>query len=285
MASWLVLGLLGYVAYSASTAIDKYVMRERYYPIAVDAVKMLLDCLVLVIIGALFFTVTLPALSQVWPVIVLGALYGASGVYYFRALQEGDVSEVVPYQLGSRILLIFVGSLFLFDEAATPLNWLGLGAILVGVGLVLSPKGLPRWNRGLMLISVSLLFNVLFSLLAKHLVAGIQPIVLATMMYGSSALVVTAYLLLRKPLWKAAERTLGLQGLRHIGASALFAGIGTLLVLSALKVGEASKVYPLTALETVLLFLIGVVLMKERFSWPRALGVLAIGLGIILVAG
>lgn len=284
MASWLLLGLLAYTFFSISTAIDKYVMHERYYPFLVNTVKMLLDCFVLVLIGTFFFTLTLPPLEQLWP-ILLGVLYGASGVYYFKALQEGDITEVIPYQLGSRILLLFIVSLYLFNETATPLNLFGILLTLVGVWLVLSPQGLPRWNRAVLLISISLFFNVLFNLLAKYLVAGIEPIMLAVMMYAVSALVLAGYLLLRKPLWKAAERTLGLSGLRHIGISALFGSVGTLLLLSALKVGAASKVYPLTALETVLLFLIGILFMKEKWAWHRAFGVLAVGIGIIFIAG
>jgi len=284
MVSWLALGLLAFTSYSIATSIDKYVMGERYYPLVVNTVKMLLDGLYLVLIGSLFFTVTLPHLSQVWPVLVLGILYGASGVYYFKALKEGDVTEVMPYMLGSRILLVFVGSLLIFQESATWLNILGVVVILSGVWLILSPEGLPRWDHAVLLVTVSLVFNVIYSLLAKVLVADIQPIVVAVMMYGTSALVLTGYLLLRQPLWKAAERTLGLSGLGHITISAFFGSIGTLLLLSALKVGAASKVYPLTALETVFLFLIGVLVMKEKWAWHRALGVLAVALGIFLVA-
>ena len=66
--------------------------------------------------------------------------------------------------------------------------------------------------------------------------------------------------------------------------ASFFGGIGTFLIYSALAVGNASKVYPLTGLSTIFIFIFASVFLKEKFMWHRLAGTVLVFLGIYLVS-
>ena len=63
---------------------------------------------------------------------------GASWVCYFRALQIGDASKVVPVDKFS-LVLVAVFAFFFLGERPAPREWLGIGLVASGV-LVLAFK-------------------------------------------------------------------------------------------------------------------------------------------------
>ena len=80
---------------------------------------------------------TIPARSLVF--IGLSAVAtGASWICYFRALQLGEASKVVPVDKFSLVLVALFAFLFL-GERPSPREWLGVALVAVGV-LVLAIK-------------------------------------------------------------------------------------------------------------------------------------------------
>ncbi|HSI45911.1 MAG TPA: EamA family transporter [Methylophilus sp.] len=80
---------------------------------------------------------TIPARSLVF--IGLSAVAtGASWICYFRALQLGEASKVVPVDKFSLVLVALFAFLFL-GERLSPREWLGVALVAVGV-LVLAIK-------------------------------------------------------------------------------------------------------------------------------------------------
>jgi transporter family protein len=60
---------------------------------------------------------------------------GASWLCYFRALQIGQASQVAPIDKLSVVFVAIFATLFL-GERLTPLNWVGVGLVVVGTVLV-----------------------------------------------------------------------------------------------------------------------------------------------------
>ena len=71
-----------------------------------------------------------------WLFLILSGLAtGASWLCYYRALQVGDVSKVVPIDKLSVVLVAVFGVTFLGEHLSLP-NWLGVALIAAGAILV-----------------------------------------------------------------------------------------------------------------------------------------------------
>ena len=64
-------------------------------------------------------------------IVLSGAAGAASWLFYFRAVQLGDVSKVAPIDKLSMPIAIILAALLL-GERPTLVNWLGVGLIVVG---------------------------------------------------------------------------------------------------------------------------------------------------------
>jgi transporter family protein len=80
---------------------------------------------------------TLPTLSKnTWIFLVLSGLAtGLSWIFYFRALQVGEASKVVPIDKLSLIMTIILAAVLL-KEKITLLGWLGAGLMTAGALLL-----------------------------------------------------------------------------------------------------------------------------------------------------
>jgi drug/metabolite transporter (DMT)-like permease len=64
----------------------------------------------------------------------------------------------------------------------------------------------------------------------------------------------------------------------------VFYVIGTLFGIVALKWGDLSLVFPIVGLSYLWTFLLGVICLKENSNWKKILGVIAVVIGVTLVA-
>jgi bacterial/archaeal transporter family protein len=71
-------------------------------------------------------------------IVFSGAAGAASWLFYFRAVQLGDVSKVAPIDKLSMPLAIILAVLIL-DERPTTVNWLGVVLIVAGAFLASMP--------------------------------------------------------------------------------------------------------------------------------------------------
>ncbi|WP_323007366.1 EamA family transporter [Pseudorhodobacter sp.] len=76
----------------------------------------------------------IPARSYVF-LILSGLATGASWLCYFRALQLGDAAKVAPIDKLSVVLVAVFAAVFLGEHLSLP-NWMGVGLIALGAGLL-----------------------------------------------------------------------------------------------------------------------------------------------------
>ncbi|MBW3016981.1 hypothetical protein KY316_01300, partial [Candidatus Woesearchaeota archaeon] len=194
MELWLVFGILGYLAFAISTSIDKFIMKYRIGAIRTDTFKMFFDGTVLLVIGLLFFDLEFTFSTFAWA-LLLGVFYGFQGILYFTLLEVRDAEDLIPNFQALRILLIFVGSIVIFSEPVSILNYFGVIVILGGIYTLVSEDGLkfPKFQKGSSLIILMTISNVIYSLLLKKLLFNFKPINLAIMMYFSTTLILLLY--------------------------------------------------------------------------------------------
>lgn len=285
MKLWLILGILAYLSYAVSTCIDKFMMNKKYGILRTNTFKMFFDGLILLIIGLIFFNLSFNRIL-IFGALILGFLYATSGIIYYKALKIRAVGEVIPALQSSQILLIFIASIIIFNEPVNPFNYIGIILILAGAYSVLSKNGLkfPNFDKSLVLIIFLVILHLIYALLAKKILSiDVQPISLAIVMYFSTTLVMLVYdLILKRKSFFSVIRIR--PDILKIGAAAFFGAIGTFLLFSALSIGNASKVYPIAGLQSVFIFIIALIFLKEKFKWHRLIGILIVFAGIFLIS-
>ncbi|UCD07890.1 MAG: DMT family transporter [Candidatus Aenigmatarchaeota archaeon] len=281
MEPWLLLGVLAYLSYAISTSIDKRFMNRGYEPVSIQTFKDFFDCVILLIIGLLFFSLNFTFELFLWS-LLLGFISAISGILYFTSLKLKDIEIVVPYLQSSTILLVFISSIILFSEIINPFNYIGLVLILIGVYAVLAKKGLglPRLDRAILLISLLVVLTAAYLLLVKSLLFNIEPINLAISVYFSTTIILACYMLIFRRKQK------GSFDIRNskIAVSAIFGSMGTLFLFYALSLGFASRVYPVAGLQSVFVFIIASIFLRERFYWHRLAGTIIVFLGILFIS-
>lgn len=276
----MILGGTAYLLYAISTIIDKLFMKGDHRPLCTSAFKMFFDGLIILVIGIVAFDLNITS-ELIWWSLLLGLFYGLGSVSYMRAIKIKNVEEVVPVFQATKLLIIFIFGLLVFNEIATTLNFIGLVCIVAGIYLTLSKKGVhfPRFDEGYYQILLLIFFSVGYALLAKWILVEVQPIDLVITMYFSSALVLSIYML----MFKKHRCEFNFRSSKII-IGALFASIGTFLIYSALAIGDVSKVFSMSGLHSVFTFLLALIFLKEKFCWYKLAGTLTVFLGIYLVS-
>ena len=280
MEPWLILGILSYFSYAISTSIDKHLMNYGHKPLTTNMFKMFFDGVVLLIIGLIFFNLYLTPKLFFWS-LLLGGIYAATGILYFRSLQLDDINKTMPYYKSSSLLLTFIGAIILFNEAVNLFNYIGIILILIGIYVVLLEKKfkLPRLNKAITLVLILAILSTAYSLLAKKLLFDIEPINLAIMMYFSSAIIMALYL----SVSKKQKKSFNIKSSK-IMVSAFFGAIGTFFLYTALSIGDASKIYAISGIQLVFIFIIALIFLKEKFYLYRLIGTITIILGTFLIS-
>lgn len=284
MKLWLILGILSYLSYSISTSIDKHMMIHNYGVFRTNTIKMFFDGVILLIIGLLFFQLSFTKHLLVVS-IGLGLLYALGGIIYFLVLKYRDVGQAIPYTQATEILLIFLGALLFFNESAVGINYLGIVFILAGVYAVLSKTGLrfPKPDKSFVLLMMIVVINVIYWLLVKKTLNNAEPITLAIVVYFTTTIALLIYqALFRKQSFQQLKQLK--THLPRIITASFFGAMGTFLIFTAVSMGDASKVYPLAGINSVFIFIIATLFLKEKFTWHRLIGTLLVFAGIFLVS-
>jgi len=293
MALWLLLGALSYLSFAISTSIDKLMMNKKYDALYTNTLKTFFDALILIVIGLIFFKLEFTP-NMIILAIILGAIYAVVGRIYYLVLKLKDVSQTMPYLQSSQILLTFFGSLLLFNEPSNYLNYTGIVLIPIGVYAVLSEKGFkaPKIDKVFFYVLLIVALHIIYWLLAKKMLFDAQPISVGIAMYISCGFFLLIFLLFSRKKNRASQANVktsqALAAPKHtvptIAIAAFFGAMGTFLLFSALKVGFASKVYSLAALQPIFIAIIALLFLSEKWHWNRVIGTVIVCAGIFLIS-
>ncbi len=215
--------------------------------------------------------------------ILSGLATGASWLCYFRALQLGDVSRVVPIDKSSTVLTILMSILLLgeTDQLAEKL----IGTALIAVGILLM-----TWQRGssasgskksILYAFLSAVFAALTSILAKIGIEDIDPN-LGTAIRTTVVLAAAFAVVFARGKGKSLLRIPGRE-LIFICLSGIATGASWLCYYSALKSGTVSIVASIDKLSVVFTVLLSWIIFKEKISGKGWGGLAAITAGTLLM--
>lgn len=216
--------------------------------------------------------------------VLSGIATGASWLFYFKALQIGDINKIVPIDKSSTILTVIL-ALIILNETISILKGFGIVAIAVGTFMMIGRKKADEDKtydkKSLIYALLSAVFASLTSILGKigienvdsTLGTAIRTIVVLIMAWGM--VFVTG---------KASEvKKIDRKSLVFLCLSGITTGFSWLCYYDALKNGEASVVVPIDKLSILLTITFSVIFFKEKLTKLALIGLGLITAGTLMM--
>ncbi len=226
--------------------------------------------------------------GRTWAFLILSGLAtGASWLCYFRALQTGDINQVVPIDKSSTVLTIILAFLFL-REGISPGKLLAVGLIACGTYMMIQKKeqaasGGQRRGAWLLYACLSALFASLTAILGKVGIEGVDSNLGTAIRTG--VVLVMAWVVVFVTKKEKTIRTIGRREFVFICLSGFATGASWLCYYKALQSGPASVVVPIDKLSILVTVLFSYVVFHEKLSKKTATGLALTVAGTLVMLG
>ena len=226
----------------------------------------------------------------VWYVIATILLHICYFLFLGRTLARSDLSLVYPIARGFGPGLVPILAVLSLGENVTPMAWVGIAAIVVGIytmawwGQLRQFTTMDALRSNLPGLGYALLTGIcisLYTIVDKRGVAHVSPFLYLYLMSAGVAIGWVPYII----------RNYGTTGIISewrnawvsiIAASALlFLAYG--LVLTAMSFTDVSYVAPLREVGSLFALVLGAVILKERVTRGRIVGAVFIVAGVVLI--
>ena len=284
MELWLIFSLIGYMIGAIAGIMDKYMMNQQYHPVTTVLLRTLFNTVFLGAVGLLFLNLRI-TLSLLLLATIPGFILAITFVIYLFVLQRRKVSDIQPFSQSLDVLFIFLASIILLNEQASFVNYVGILVIVIGIYMVLTEHitKVPHFDRNLLIIIALVPLDIAYALLIKIFLGAAEPISLAISIYMMAFLMLSIVYLLRRRQLKSTKSSLKLQ-LRIVLTASLCAATAVALLYTSLTQANASKVYPMAGINSISVFFLAALFLKEKFYLHRFIGTLIILLGIYLIS-
>ncbi len=216
--------------------------------------------------------------------ILSGLSTGASWLFYFHAIQIGNINKVVAIDKSSTVLTILLALIFL-GEGISVEKLIAVLLIEIGTLLMISKKE-EKENKqsqmGLVCAVLSAVFASLTSILGKIGITGIDSN-LGTAI-RTFVVLLMAWLMVFVTGKQREVGKIEKKELIFICASGLATGGSWLCYYRALQEGPASVVVPIDKLSILVTIIFARMVFKEKLNKKAMLGVVLIVVGTILIA-
>ena len=216
--------------------------------------------------------------------ILSGLSTGASWLFYFHAIQIGNINKVVAIDKSSTVLTILLALIFLGEGISVEKL---IAVLLIGIGtLLMISKKEEKENKqsqmGLVCAVLSAVFASLTSILGKIGITGIDSN-LGTAI-RTFVVLLMAWLMVFVTGKQREVDKIEKKELIFICASGLATGGSWLCYYRALQEGPASVVVPIDKLSILVTIIFARMVFKEKLNKKAMLGVVLIVVGTILIA-
>lgn len=218
--------------------------------------------------------------------ILSGAATGASWLCYFRALQLGNVNQVVPVDKSSTVLTILLALIFLGEGISLP-KALAVAAIAVGIFLMLEKKHTPvqkeAKGKGWFFFAIgSAFFASLTAILGKIGISGVESN-LGTAIRTVVVLVI-AWGMVFVTGKQREIRKIDKKELIFICLSGIATGASWLCYYRALQEGPASAVAPVDKLSVLVTVAFSYLVFGEKLKGRALAGLVLLTAGTVAMA-
>ena len=216
--------------------------------------------------------------------VLSGLATGASWIFYFRALQLGDINKVVPIDKSSVVLTVLLAFLLL-GEPVSPMKAAALA--LIGAGTLMMIERKPsqggQGKRGWLLCAVlSAVFASLTSILGKIGIEGVNSTLGTAIRTG--VVLAMAWVIVLFQGRQRELRAIDGRSWAFLVLSGVATGLSWLCYYRALQTGPASVVVPLDKLSILVTLAFARLFLGERLSRRAAIGLALIVGGTLMMA-
>lgn len=216
--------------------------------------------------------------TKTWVALGLSGLAtGGSWLFYFRALQIGDVNKVVPVDKSSTVLTILLSLIFL-REGITAFKLLAVLLIGLGTYMMIEKKegsaGGREGYRWLVYAILGAVFASLTAILGKIGISGVESN-LGTAI-RTIVVLFMAWLIVFIQGKQGELKKIDRRSWIFIVLSGFATGLSWLSYYRALQTGPASVVVPIDKLSILLSIAFSFFILKERLKVKSLLGLLLI---------
>lgn len=216
--------------------------------------------------------------------ILSGFATGASWLCYFKALQLGDVNEVVPIDKSSTILTMVLAFIFLGENIT--INMV-VGMIGIGIGTYLmiqkkeSIEKVVKGKAWLVYALLSAIFASLTSILGKVGIENVESN-LGTAI-RTIVVLIMAWIIVFATKKQSDVKKIDKKSLLFLILSGIATGASWLCYYKALQDGLASIVVPIDKLSILVTILFAYVFLKEKLSKKSIVGLVLIVVGTLIL--
>lgn len=227
--------------------------------------------------------------EKTWIFLILsGIATGASWLFYFRALQIGDVNRVVPIDKSSTILTIILAFIF-FREEISALKLVCVVLITIGTYMMITKKEISQDEQDKTKGSHGWLFYAVLSAVFASLTSILGKVGIEEINSNLGTAIRTAVVLIMA--WIVVFVTGKQHTIKHIEKnelgficlSGLATGSSWLCYYKALQDGLASVIVPIDKLSIVVTIAFSYIVFKERLTIKSFAGLVLIIAGTLLM--
>lgn len=250
---------------------------------AIRTIVILIFSWLMVFIVGSFNTITEISSKTLIFLILSGMATGLSWIFYFKALQLGNVNKVTPIDKSSTILTMILAMIFL-GENITVFKIISLLLIGVGTFLMIEKKDdnkQAKNNKWLFFAIGSAIFASLTSILGKVGIEGVESnlgTAIRTIIVLIMAWIVVFITKKQKEI-----KSIDKKSWKFILLSGITTGLSWLCYYRALQDGEASIVVPIDKLSIIVTMIFSYFVLKEKFNKKSIIGLISIIAGTILL--
>ncbi len=216
--------------------------------------------------------------------ILSGVTTGASWIFYFRALQLGNVNVVVPIDKSSTVLTMLF-AITILGESVTIVKMISIATIGIGTYLMIPKQDVEqpasKISHSILYAGLSAFFAAITAILGKvgiddvdsNLGTAIRTIVVLIM----------AWLIVFATKKQGDIKEIDKKCWLFITLSGLATGLSWLFYFRALQEGQASIVVPIDKLSIIVTIIFAYFVCKEKLSINACIGLILLTSGTLLL--
>lgn len=202
-------------------------------------------------------------------------------INYFKALSLADVNKVTPIDKTSTVITLILSYLFL-DENITYIKIISIILIIMGTYLMVGKSQNKNNNKTWILYAIlTAIFTSLSAILGKIGINNIDPNIGNLIRTFIVFIIIWIVVIFGKKYNEI--KKVNKKDWIFIILSGVSTGLSWLMFFQALKVGEASMVFPIEKLSVVVAVLFSSIFLNEKLNKKSITGLISITLGILIL--
>ncbi|WP_258959351.1 EamA family transporter [Paenibacillus tyrfis] len=216
--------------------------------------------------------------------ILSGVTTGASWIFYFRALQLGNVNVVVPIDKSSTVLTMLF-AITILSESVTRLKMISMAVIGIGTYLMIQKQDVEqsasKISHSILYAGLSAFFAAITAILGKVGIDDVDSNVGTAI--RTIVVLIMAWLIVFATKKQGDLKKLDKKSWLFITLSGLATGLSWLFYFRALQEGQASIVVPIDKLSIIVTIIFAYFVFKEKLSMKACIGLLLLTSGTLLL--